>query len=216
MVRRTVSNYLGTTAVLALLAMGVCWGRPVTATHLMLNGATRPALDALFAYGTWLADGWVPTAIGLVLLFVRWRWFLLLAMATLGSSLVVQVLKRTVFAAVDRPLVFLHAMPGLRTVPGVEMHLHYSFPSGHATCAFSMCMVLAVMAGRPWAGTLLAMAAALLGLTRVYLSQHFLQDVVMGAAVGTMMGWWAYHLCYAGALSRRPWMDRAAFGPGRR
>lgn len=210
MVPRTVSAFLSTTVVLVLVALCVCWGRPITSTHLFLNGVTRPALDPFFAYGTYLADGWVPAAIGLLLLFLRWRWFLFLAIATLGSSLVVQLLKRTAFAAVDRPLVFLQEMPGLRTIPGVDMHLHNSFPSGHTTCAFSMCMVLAVIAGRPWAGVLMAFVAALLGFTRVYLSQHFLQDVIMGAALGTVMAWWAYRLCYAGALSRKPWIDRAA------
>lgn len=209
MPQRTVTAYLSTTLVLVLMAMAGVWGRSITETHLAINATTGPAWDALFTYGTFLADGWVPTVIGLALLFVRWRWFLFLAIATLGSSLVVQLLKRTVFASVDRPLVFLEQMPGLRTIPGVEMHLHNSFPSGHTTCAFSMCMVLAVLIGRPWAGVVMAIVAALLGLTRVYLSQHFLQDVIMGAALGTLCGWGAFHLCYTGSLAQQPWIDHS-------
>lgn len=210
--QRTVDAYLNTTLLLLLVLTAVALGRPSTETHLALNRFTDPAFDRWFAWGTYLADGWVPTVIGLVLLFVRWRWFLLLAMSTLGSSIVVQLLKRTVFASIDRPLMFLDHMPGLRTVPGVEMHLHNSFPSGHTTCAFSMCLALAIMVGRPWAGVLLALFAGLLGSTRIYLSQHFLQDVILGAVLGTVCAWYAYRLCYAGPLSTKPWIDRRPIG----
>lgn len=206
--QRTVDAYLSTTLLMLLALTALAWGRPSTETHLALNRLTDPALDRWFAWGTYLADGWVPTVIGLVLLFVRWRWFLLLAISTLGSSIVVQLLKRTVFSSIDRPMMFVDRMPGLRTVPGVELHLHNSFPSGHTTCAFSMCMALALMLGRPWAGVFFALFAGLLGSTRIYLSQHFLQDVILGAAIGTASAWCAYKLCYTGALSAKPWIDR--------
>ena len=210
--QRTVSAFLTTTLVLLLALTALAWGRPATETHLMLNRLTAPALDPWFAWGTYLADGWVPTAIGVLLLFVRWRWFLLLTISTLGSAIVVQTLKHTVFAAIDRPLMFAEQMPGLRTIPGVELHLHNSFPSGHTTCAFSMCMALAVIIGRPRAGVLLALLACALGFTRIYLSQHFLQDVILGAALGTVCAWYAYKLCYTGVLSNEPWIDRVPIG----
>jgi membrane-associated phospholipid phosphatase len=177
--------------------------------HAAINRWTTPALDPLFKYGTYLADGLIPTAFGLVFLFIRWRWFLLVAASVLGSSIIAQLLKHLFFADVDRPSMFLADMAGLRLVPGVEMLHHNSFPSGHSTCAFSMCFVAAVLIGRPLPAALLALLAGLLAFSRVYLSQHFTEDVLCGAVIGTGTAWLAYRWLYSSAFAQRPWLDRS-------
>ena len=116
--------------------------------HAAINRFTRPALDPLFAYGTYLADGLIPTAFGLAFLFIRWRWFLLVAVSVLGSSMITQLLKHTFFADVDRPSMFMDGMPDLRLVPGVEMLHHNSFPSGHMLYHLPMSMRLSLLRGQ--------------------------------------------------------------------
>lgn len=175
--------------------------------HAAINRITSPGLDPLFKYGTHLADGLVPTAFGIVFLFIRWRWFLAVAASVLGSSIIVQLLKHSFFSDVDRPSMFLEGMPGLRLVQGVEMLHHNSFPSGHSTCAFSMCFVAAVLFGRPWIAAALAILAGLLAFSRIYLSQHFVEDVLCGAIIGTGTSWLVYWWLYRSAFAQRSWLD---------
>lgn len=206
---RSVQNFLSVVLVMALPVLIAALLNGHLELHAAINRCTSPALDPLFKYGTHLADGLIPTAFGLVFLFVRWRWFLLVAASVLGSSIVAQLLKHTLFADVDRPSMFLAGMPDLRLVPGVEMLHHNSFPSGHSTCAFSMCFAAAVLIGRPVPAVLLALLAGLLAFTRVYLSQHFTEDVLCGAMIGTCTAWLAYRWLYTSTFAKKQWLDRS-------
>lgn len=206
---RSVQTFLSVVLVMALPVFIVVLLHGHMELHAAINRCTSATLDPLFKYGTHLADGLVPVAFGLVFLFIRWRWFLLVAASVLGSSIIAQLLKHTLFAGVDRPSMFLADMPGLRLVPELEMLHHNSFPSGHSTCAFSMCFVAAVLIGRPVPAALLALLAGLLAFSRVYLSQHFTEDVLCGAVIGTCTAWFAYRWLYRSAFSQRPWLDRS-------
>lgn len=64
---------------------------------------------------------------------------------------------------------------------------NFSFPSGHATAAFSTAAVLTVFYG--WKGALPGYAmATLVSLNRLDSQVHFLSDVVMGAVIGSAIG----------------------------
>ncbi len=184
--------------------------------HRSINGFNAPWADTFFAWSTNLADGWVPTCIALCFLFFRWRWFLMLASSAAFSAIIIQVLKHTFFADVDRPSMFMEAMPGLHLVPGVEMLHHNSFPSGHSTCAFSMCFALAVIIGRAGPAAGWALLAVLLAFSRVYLSQHFTEDALAGALIGTATGWCVYRWLYVGSFSRKKWLDRSLLSRSKR
>lgn len=201
---------LGLPVLLAVLSTGQL------DLHATINRVHAAWADPLFIYGTHLADGLVALAMGLVLLFFRWRWFLLFTIGTAGSAIVVQFLKHAVFADHDRPSMFMDGMPGLRLVPGVEMLHHNSFPSGHSACAFSVCFALSVIIGRGGWAAVLALIAAMLAWSRVYLSQHFAEDTLCGAFIGTIGAWLAYRWLYVGAFSRRPWLDGRPLRPGYR
>ena len=64
-----------------------------------------------------------------------------------------------------------------------------SFPSGHATTAFSAFIALGLMMPRFY--KLFLFIAALIALSRVILGVHYLSDVIMGGVIGTL---WAYYL----------------------
>jgi membrane-associated phospholipid phosphatase len=61
----------------------------------------------------------------------------------------------------------------------------HSFPSGHATTAFTVAAVLTWAAPGRW--RLWLGVAAGIGLSRILLNAHFASDVLGGAAIG----WWA-------------------------
>lgn len=180
-------------------------------SHLWLNQWHGPVADKFFPAFTELANGWVPVALSLLLLWKNWRSFLMMGLSTGLSAILVQTLKHGLYPGHDRPSMFLDQMPGLPLVGGVDLHHHFSFPSGHSTAAYSMCLALAVVAGRPRIAVLLALLAALLGYSRIYLSQHFLQDVLAGAALGTAMATAVYFLLYRGRWSADGALGRSPF-----
>ncbi|MBV6404986.1 MAG: phosphatase PAP2 family protein [Flavobacteriales bacterium] len=215
--RRNLAAFVVTALVLALPAATAVWRTEQVALHAWVNRWHAPWSDALLSKATHLADGLVPTVIAAGSLFVgTWRTFLLLGLSTGLSAIVVQVLKRQVFADHDRPVMFAQDMPGLHLVDGVTMNHHFSFPSGHATCAFAMCLAFAVMGRRAALAPAWAVVAALLAFSRVYLSQHFTEDVLAGALTGTLTGTLVWAALYRSSWSRSAWLDRRPWPVGRR
>lgn len=208
---------MGTASVLAAPAAIAVLRTEQVPLHAAVNQWHAGWSDAVLSVVTHLADGLVPAAIAVVLLFVgTWRTFLLLGLSTGLSAVVVQVLKRQVFADHDRPVMFAHDMPLLHLVDGITMNHHYSFPSGHATCAFAMCLAFAVMDGRLSRAPFWAVLAALLAFSRVYLSQHFTEDVLAGAALGSVTGILVWSVLYRSRWARTAWLDRRPWPLGRR
>ena len=84
---------------------------------------------------------------------------------------------------VHRPRPFL-TVKGL--VPLITPH-GFSFPSGHATLAMAMAVVLSHHF--PKAHSLVYTLAVLVGFSRVYFGVHYLSDVLAGFLLGGILGW---------------------------
>ncbi len=159
--------------------------------HLGINALNSPIADFFFKYWTYVGDGIFValTAILIALLSFKkhgWTPFLFGAAALLFSGASVQFLKRFVFDGALRPSAFITEHT-LHLVDGVKMHAHHSFPSGHTTVAFAFFGFAAVILARKNAGlqVFFALCAGLVGYSRMYLSQHFLEDVFVGMLLGT-------------------------------
>lgn len=69
-----------------------------------------------------------------------------------------------------------------------------SFPSGHATAAFSAAAAVVAETRAWWPGSTVYVApvmyggATIIGMSRIYNDQHWASDVLMGAAIGTFAG----------------------------
>jgi len=175
--------------------------------HRAMHLYTSPLLDRIMSGLTHVADGLVPTAVALVMLAFRdLRAFLMVGLSCGGSAIIVQILKRTFVH--DRPFMYKAELGDMHWVEGIDLHHHLSFPSGHATAAFSMCFALAVLAGRRLWGYLLGLLAVALAYTRVYISQHFTEDILAGAAIGTLTTLAVYHWLYHSHFAGRAWLDR--------
>lgn len=198
-------------AVLAIVPVIAVLGMGHTTLHEAINMHHSSWADVLFSYGTNLADGWTATIIALLFILKNWRSFLMLGASAAFSAIIAQALKHFVFPDVDRPAEFLAAMPRIELVPGVELLHQNSFPSGHSTCAFSMCFALTVIIARSGPAVLFAILAALLAFSRVYLSQHFTEDVLGGALIGTATAWCVYRWLYRSAFSARVFLERSPF-----
>jgi membrane-associated phospholipid phosphatase len=149
----------------------------------------------------------MPVIVALLFLFKDHRSFLMVGLSAGLSALVVQLIKFAVEQ--PRPSMYLELMPGLRLVDGVELLRTHSFPSGHATAAFSTCLALAVITARPVPVVLFALLAAAIAFSRVYLSQHFTEDVVAGATIGTFTAVVVHRWLYVSSFAERPWLERS-------
>jgi len=72
-----------------------------------------------------------------------------------------------------------------------------SFPSGHATVAFSLAASISEEARRPWVTAATYGTATLVGWSRVYEDRHWTSDVVGGAIIGVAASRWTLHRLHA-------------------
>ena len=158
---------------------------------MILNAYHTPLLDTFFKYFTQIG-GWVPCAVaGVLLVFKKWRVAVVILAAQLIATLITSPIKRIIRA--PRPSVVLSEM-GIQfpTVDGVDLHSTLSFPSGHTSAAFAFCIVLAIFCPKIWQKTLFLILAIMGGYSRIYLSQHFIEDVLAGAIIGIFSAYIGY------------------------
>lgn len=162
------------------------------AVVLLFQEGHNQVFDTIFAILTKLGEeyGLVPA-----LLFLLWRLpltlkekggvFLKILICLLGMFVVVVVLKQYVFDF-SRPLVFFEEQGiQLLQVEGVRLNKYHSFPSGHTAAAFfGWFLVFHLLLPNSKWRNLWFLVAILVGLSRVYLGQHFLQDVWAGSLIG--------------------------------
>lgn len=153
--------------------------------HLVLNGFHTSALDVFFKYFTQVG-GWLPCAVGGVfLLLKRWRIASVILAGQLVATLITTPLKRIIRA--PRPSVILSELGiDFPMVEGVDLHSTLSFPSGHTSAAFAFCFAVALFCTKWWQKMLCLLVAIFCGYSRIYLSQHFLEDVLAGSVVGVV------------------------------
>lgn len=104
--------------------------------------------------------------------------FKLVAVSALGASLVAQGVK------------YLFRRPRPEFSPHENSMLmnsdQYSFPSGHTTAAFAVCVAL--IGQGSFLGPMAFVLATLIGTSRVYLGAHYPLDVGAGAGIGMVVG----------------------------
>lgn len=165
---------------------------------LYFNTWRAEPLNAFFRLATLMGEAPVFIALGLGALLFRYRYALLIAVAGLLIIPVSYWSKHHI--GVDRPITYFEKK-GMREevvqVPGVELNGgQTSFPSGHTMAAFGMYTLLSLMTLRraPWLGLACVWTAILVALSRIFLAQHFLVDVLGGAMTGLLIAWAVWEL----------------------
>jgi membrane-associated phospholipid phosphatase len=155
-------------------------------SFLLINLNHTEVLDVLIPSSTYLGDGIFAVVLGLLLMFKNYRASFVVLTAFLVSGILAQFLKLVVFPDMLRPLAFFEELGiDIHTIEGIKMRRHYSFPSGHTTSAFSKFMSLIILFQKNWLSAILLLLACLAGYSRIYLGQHFPEDVLFGSMIGT-------------------------------
>jgi membrane-associated phospholipid phosphatase len=160
--------------------------------HVWLNRGHTAFLDTSFRLLTGLGDGWFAVVFSLLFIFIRYRFFFMLIGSYCVSGLIAQLFKRVVFPDVLRPAEYLDRMPELDLVPGIDLHHTLGFPSGHTTTAFAVLVLTGFIINRRYAVFCMMLLSCLAGMSRVYLSQHFLVDVLGGSMIGVLSALFFY------------------------
>ncbi len=151
-----------------------------------INGWNNPFFDLFFKYITHLGDGLVFIPVVIFLLFRSYVMAGFFAFFVIIEAIIVQlVLKKGIFAYIDRPMSYIQDFDLLHQVEGVHLHGLHTFPSGHTQSVFLVAffLVWALKKG-PVINFLILSIAVLTGLSRVYILQHFFVDIWVGAAIG--------------------------------
>ncbi len=146
--------------------------------------------DAIFPYITHIGDGLTAVLIIILLLVWRLEYGLLALIAFAFTAGITHGLKFFVYEGTWRPMHelwdFFKDGRGHLVLEESEMRIVNSFPSGHTTSAMSIFCILSLIIKNKWASFSFAILAILASFSRIYLSQHFIEDVFAGTLIGTL------------------------------
>lgn len=155
--------------------------------QLFINRNTTADLRVVFNIITKLAEGIILLSLIFYFLFTSLKKLVILAVCWVSSTLTVQFLKKIVFSNSLRPAGFFEGHPAFQKFDEIVYHYHHSFPSGHSADIFCCLTFFALTLKNKKVGLILSLIAMIVAFSRVYLSQHFLQDILVGSALGVCM-----------------------------
>jgi len=164
--------------------------------HLFINQFHTSYLDIFFKYFTHLADGIFVFFVGLFIFIINRKKSAYVLLSFGISSAIAQILKKVFYSEHIRPSIFFSDLNNLYIVPGIDIYGYFSFPSGHATSAFCIATCLTLSGSNKATHILLFLYALLAAYSRMYLSQHFLVDVVVGSIIGVLCAATIYPIFY--------------------
>jgi len=185
-----------------------------TEVHVFINQYHTCFFDVIFAHLTYVGDGLFVIIPVIILLFFSLRHSVFLLTAYLGTGLITQILKRVFFEDALRPSKFIKDIT-LYFIEGVDLLTSRSFPSGHATSAFALFLSIALISGNRFVKILCFILACLVAFSRVYLSQHFLIDIIVGSMIGCIGTLAIFQLFYKNDYRWYSWKIQDVFKPNR-
>ena len=149
-----------------------------------------PTFIAFMQWASWIGGGTPRWIIVILLCGLVWHWCGPRCAAALGGASLIANLASSLLK-----LGFGRARPDL--IDHLDHQTSFSYPSGHATSAAVVYLMLASLAPPRWraaAWTLAATMIILNGFSRIMLGVHWASDIVGGTMLGTafaLLGtWW--------------------------
>ncbi len=177
---------------------------------LYFNSLHRPFFDKFFTWVTRLAEG--PVLLFILILAIRFGYGkgLIAGLNTLLIFVVIQICKHLLFASYMRPSAFFEGKEQLNFVQGVEIYRYNSFPSGHTATAFGLFFMFSILVKNKQWSYLFFFIALLVGVSRVYLLEHFFRDIYFGSLIGVCTTTFFYlTFVRSDFYDRITWKDKA-------
>ena len=150
---------------------------------ILVNKISSKPFDVFFGVITHFGLGGLLAILAVLFLFIKYYYSILFIGVLACSGIISYVFKKILFKTSMRPLHYMADMP-LRYPEGMEAHFKYSFPSGHTMTIFAAAFLL-FWTYRSYRVALITYTIAIIvGISRIYLFQHFLIDVYFGAILG--------------------------------
>jgi membrane-associated phospholipid phosphatase len=173
--------------------------------HLSINRFHTSYFDWFFAHATHIGDGLFVVVAAVLFALFSFRKAIIILVAYLSSGLLVQIMKRLIFPDAQRPAAYF-SEDVLRVIEGVNM-LHYkAFPSGHATTAVAFGFCLVFITKNQTAKVLFLLFSLIIAFSRVYISQHFMEDIYVGSIIGFVCSLITY---FAIQRNSKKWLDQS-------
>jgi membrane-associated phospholipid phosphatase len=167
--------------------------------YFTVNAINNPFADFLAPFVTDLGNGWFAVIIAAVLALFSYRKAFLVVTSWGITAIVAQVLKY-IFDAPRPKLYFKDQLSRIHFVKAVDILSFHSFPSGHTVTAFSLAVLFTYWSKNKGWGPVFLLVAIMVGYSRMYLSEHFFEDVTAGSVIGVIITViWLY------------WLDNRAF-----
>jgi len=167
------------------LALAIYFGELQTSSFLFINELTHLLPNTLWAWLTFLGNGWGTFAIAFPLILLAPRVLTAGIIAGALSAITSPILKN--YFDLPRPAGVLAEGSFYRLG---EPLLHKAFPSGHTLTAFAIATALYFSCDKKKRTSMLLLffVAALVGLSRSAVGAHWLTDVLGGAGFGIWCG----------------------------
>ncbi|MBI1227346.1 MAG: phosphatase PAP2 family protein [Bacteroidetes bacterium] len=179
---------------------------------LFYSDNRSPFLNDVFTTVTHFGEAPAYFIIGILAFVVRFRYALLVALTgfvVMGVSFGMKSL-----FGIDRPLAFFtkeNLLDKINFIDGVQLHSGAtSFPSGHSMSAFALFSLLIFLLPTKKRYVFFFFSMALLvGISRIYLVQHFWPDVYVGGIVGAILAMLIYSFQARYPISATGWWDKS-------
>jgi len=167
------------------LAIAIYFGELQTPTFLFINRYTQVLPDTLWAWLTFVGNGWGIFALCFPLLLLAPRLLSAGLLASLIGGTISQIIKP--FLALPRPAGVL-ALEDFYRIG--EPLLQRAMPSGHTLTAFAVVSGIYFASDRDKRSSLwwIFIIASFAGISRNALGAHWLTDVLAGCAIGIWSG----------------------------
>ncbi len=151
---------------------------------LFINKYSSNSFDSFFLVVTDIGLGSFVAIVGAALLFYKFRWglFILINLAWVG--IFTNFFKRVLFPHLPRPFHHFYYDDLYRFIHDAPLIYYSTFPSGHTMTIFGFCSMLAYLMKNKLLSLSFFLLALLVGISRVYLLQHFFIDIYVGSVLG--------------------------------